>query len=259
MVECYTEQEEETLIATILDIGETLLTSGAEVNRVEDTIRRIGAAYEFKKMDIFTITNLMVLTAHTRTGKVITQTRRITSTCVDLEKVARTNDLSRKVCVHPIPVESLREKVSDIKHNSRSYGHGVRLFAYIITAASFTVFFGGDLVDGLSSAITSMILFVAVTLGQKLRIQPIIANLVSAFIMTLVITGLIKTGVGTSFDTIIMGNIMLLIPGINLTTSIRDIILGDTVSGLMGMCDALLKAFGIAVGCVSGMLLTGMF
>ena len=58
-----------------------------------------------------------------------------------------------------------------------------------------------------------------------------------------------------TMDSIIMGNIMLLIPGLALTTSIRDVITGDTVAGLMGICDALLKAFAIAVGCVSAMLI----
>ena len=112
--------------------------------------------------------------------------------------------------------------------------------------------------DALVSALSSLLVCVIVTLAGKLRIQPIISTLVTSLLMTSFISGLLALGIGDSFDTIVMGNIMLLIPGIYLTSSIRDIITGDTVSGLMGVCDALLKSFAIAIGCVAIMLLTGI-
>ena len=40
-----------------MTIGEMLLTSGAEVGRVEDTIRRICMAYGAKRVDVFSITS----------------------------------------------------------------------------------------------------------------------------------------------------------------------------------------------------------
>ena len=48
-------------------------------------------------------------------------------------------------------------------------------------------------------------------------------------------------GLGQNPDKIIIGNIMLLIPGIALTTSLRDMINGDTISGLLGLSEAVLK------------------
>lgn len=55
-------------------------------------------------------------------------------------------------------------------------------------------------------------------------------------------------GLGQNPDKIIIGNIMLLIPGIALTTSLRDMINGDTISGLLGLSEAVLKALAIAIG-----------
>ena len=45
------------IVHELLDIGETLLTSGAEINRVEDTMTRLGQAYGAQKVDIFVITS----------------------------------------------------------------------------------------------------------------------------------------------------------------------------------------------------------
>ncbi|MBP5160180.1 MAG: threonine/serine exporter family protein [Lachnospiraceae bacterium] len=253
-----TEKDEEMAVSVILDIGEVMLTSGAEVNRVEDTIRRIGKAYGFPKVDIFTIINLMVMTVHTKKDRVITQSRRVTSVGVDLEKVAKANALSRSVCASPVSLQELQLRVHDVIYNTKHYGMGVKLLSYVLGAASFTVFFGGGAYDAFASAVASLAVCLMVTAGNKLRIHPIISTLMSSFVMSMLIAGLISIGVGQSFDKIVIGNIMLLIPGLALTTSIRDIITGDTVSGLMGICEALLKAFAIAIGCAATMLLTGI-
>ena len=47
-----------------LNIGEEMLISGAEVSRVEDSVRRICIAYGAEKVDVFTITSAIVVTAY---------------------------------------------------------------------------------------------------------------------------------------------------------------------------------------------------
>lgn len=252
------DRSRDALVAVILDIGEVLLCAGGEVNRVEDTIKRIGTAYKFTRVDIFTINNMIALTVHDTDGRIITQTRRITSTSVDLEKVARANALSRSICAKPISTAELKLQIDDIAQNTITYPRWVRYMAYLIAATAFTVFFGGGAPEAVASAVTSLVLCLAVETSTKLRVQPIIAILLNSIIMTAFIAALTAAGRWASFDKIIMGNIMLLIPGLGLTTSIRDLITGDTISGLMGICDALLRAFAIAVGCVSVMFLTGI-
>ena len=44
----------------------------------------------------------------------------------------------------------------------------------------------------------------------------------------------------------IMGNIMLLIPGLVFTNSIRDMLNGDTMTGLLRVCESLLRTVAIA-------------
>ena len=51
-----------------------------------------------------------------------------------------------------------------------------------------------------------------------------------------------------SVSSISIGNIMLLIPGIALTNSIRDMFSGDTISGLLRFTEALILSIFIAWG-----------
>ena len=48
-------------LSVALDMGEELMACGAEVNRVEDTIARMGFAYGAKEMNVFVITTSIVV------------------------------------------------------------------------------------------------------------------------------------------------------------------------------------------------------
>ena len=58
-------------------------------------------------------------------------------------------------------------------------------------------------------------------------------------------------------DKIMIGDIMLLIPGIAMTNSIRDILVGDTISGLMRLIESILWAGSLACGFMGAILLIG--
>lgn len=59
-------------------------------------------------------------------------------------------------------------------------------------------------------------------------------------------------------QSVITGTLMLLVPGIAITNSLRDIIGGDFVSGLSRMIEAILIAASIAIGVgIMMMLLKG--
>ena len=58
---------------------------------------------------------------------------------------------------------------------------------------------------------------------------------------------------------ILIGDIMLLIPGLAFCNSIHDMVMGDTISGVLSMFDAVLRALSIAIGYVAVWALMGRF
>lgn len=243
------------VLACILDIGETLLANGAEVMRVEDTLSRLCRAYGFVRADVFTITSNISLSARTADGIVYTQTRRILSRDTDLEKVAMANDLSRRVCTCPMTPEELGQAIKGLD-SCPAYSPKTRFINYGIAAAVFTIFFGGTWLDAAASGVVGLVLFCAVSLGGRLRMNSIMLNTVCSGVAALMVRLLCACGLGHNPDKIIIGNIMLLIPGLALTTSLRDMINGDTLSGLMGFVEAIIKALAIAIG--SALVLRGL-
>lgn len=251
------DQRLELLVTDILDIGELLLRSGAEVSRVEDTVERIGGAYGFARTDIFTITSSIVYTVHTKDGKVITQTRRIKDAADDMERLERINALSRQICSKPVSPEELKDMIRGVRQ-VRHYNNVLLMFAYILISVSFTIFFGGSILDAVASMLAGIVLYLVVTLGNLIQMQKMILIIFSSFITGLTAAMLIGIGIGESFDKIVIGNIMLLIPGKAFTTSLRDILKGDMISGSLGMLEALFRASGIALGFAMVMLIKGV-
>ena len=235
------------IMTAIMDVGEMMLTSGAEVNRVEDTLHRMLQAYGCERVDVFTITSSIVVTARTSDGESYTQTRRIQEYVTDMYKIERCNALSRRICKSILSAVELQKEVEEIREE-KSYPGWVRLLAYGGISAVFSVFFGGTFGDGAAAFLCGLLLFEAIEFCNRLKLQRIILTILCSAIVGLGAVCLTKIGLGNSVDKIIIGNIMLLIPGISLTTSLRDMISGDTISGLLGLCEAVVRALAIAVG-----------
>ena len=57
-----THSECELFLEDVLSLGRQFLETGAEVKRVEDTIKRICTAYGFESPEIYAVTSLIVVT-----------------------------------------------------------------------------------------------------------------------------------------------------------------------------------------------------
>ena len=95
------------------------------------------------------------------------------------------------------------------------------------------------------------------------RLRPLIANtIVFNFIASLVSGVLIAVAsrlvLAMSPGMVTIGVIMLLIPGIPMTNAIRDMINGDTISGIMRFVESLLWATSLALGFMVAMWLFGI-
>ena len=248
-------QNAEGLLHLLLDIGEMLLSSGAEVNRVEDTLSRMGKAYGAKRMNVFVITSSIVVTMQYPDGREVTQTRRILeSGGTNFFKLEKLNDLSRRCSVSPMPLDELKK---EIKAMNTGVSRPMTYVVSMLAAGAFALFFGGSLADGLVAAVfAAMICFLQEVLSSICP-NKVIFNLLTSMLVGICICLLAKVFPGLQIDKIMIGDIMLLIPGIAMTNSVRDILVGDTISGLMRLVESLLWAGALACGFMAAIWMRG--
>ena len=128
----------DALLHCFMDLGEAMLTVGADVNRVEDTLIRMGMAYGAARMNVFVITSSMVVTMTLPDGRDVTQTRRVPSPGgTDMTVLEDLNALSRRCCACLLPAERLTAEIKALTQG------GVRpLWAYcgsMLAAGSCTL------------------------------------------------------------------------------------------------------------------------
>lgn len=230
-----------------MSIGELLLTNGAEVGRVEDTIRRICMAYGATRVDVFSITSCIVTTMFGEGFDSCTQTRRVQSMKNDFYKLDELNQLSRWICeTHPGP-EKIPARIDRIRRG-KTYGFWKQLLIYALTSGAFTVFFGGNAKDMVASAIIGVILKCLEAFILKTSLNSMLTSLLCSTAGGFLAHLFVMMNFGTHSDLISIGNIMLFIPGVMFTNSLRDMFSGDTITGLIRCAESLLLAVIVALG-----------
>ena len=111
--------------------------------------------------------------------------------------------------------------------------------------------------DGIAAALIGIVLKLIVYATEKTQVNMIFANVVCSFAVCSIAFAFVMLGFGYSTDKIIIGNIMLLIPGVALTNSIRDMISGDIMAGRLRFCEACLVSLAIAAGYIIAALIFG--
>ena len=251
--------EEEQLVADVLDIGEGMLLSGAEVSRVEDAVIRLLHAYGSVKTDVITILSNIEVTATFPEGERITELRRIRAAEYDIDYRALEswNALSRRLCASPLDRTARQREIEGIRAEclATKKRKCLRAAGYILSAAVFTMFFGGGIEQALAAACGGGVLYGCSRLFDKLYLQNLLKIFLLSFIggVLCIPPALLKLEVGP----IAVGYIMLVIPGVAITVSVRDMLTGDTISGALRMLESLVSTCFIGIGLAVAMLLSG--
>lgn len=246
--ESYKQRQHDIFLRQLLDIGSLLLLCGAEVSRVEDTLMRMGRTYGAYKVNVFVITSSIIVTMEFPDGIETTQTCRIVETgAIDFVRLEALNNLSREYCNQPYDSHELKKRVAEIR---KSICKSKYFFfaGNALAAGSFAIFFGGSLLDGAFAMVFGLAIGILVMRFAKYMPNSVVFNLLCSFVIGVGIVEISRLFPLLQADKIMIGDIMLLIPGLALTNSVRDILIGDTISGILRLTESLVWAGAIAAG-----------
>lgn len=246
---------EKELMPCMLKIGEALVVAGADVNHVERLLRQIGCAYGAKRIDVFVIPSCIFATLTLSDNSQFTQTRRVGNLSIDFFKLERLCTLVRSVKHCPLPPSELKRRFDEI--NSEGLTSQRHYIGGILMVVSYCVFFGGNALEAALSGVFALILCFLMDKFYKFTPNIIGFNFISTFVMGILIGLTCKLVPGVIPDPIIAGVIMLIIPGLMLTNSIRDLLSGSPLSGLLRFVESLLFTAAMVFGFLIAMILIG--
>ncbi len=235
------------LLDVATELGYQLAMSGAEIFRIEESVNRTLAAYGLT-CEAYAIPNCLTVSVKTPDGNALTRMKRIGIHGNDLDSVERYSNLSRRICALKPDPQTANQWLSETTSSRVKYRTIVLLVGNFLGAFGFAIIFGGTLADSIFSGVCGFFVGLVNLIMSNLKVNQFFSTIAAAFIMAFAAHAIGAAGLTTSTDTVVIGALMLLVPGLIFTNAMRDIIYGDTNSGINRIVQVLMIAAAIAIG-----------
>lgn len=235
------------LLDVATELGYQLAMCGAETFRVEESVVRVLGAYDIEA-EVFAIPNCLHISIEPVISRPLTRMRRIGFHGNDLNAVEQFSALSRKICEQQPAPEIAAKWLEETKQARKQYTLPLYLLGNFLGGFGFSLIFGGALIDAVCGGLCGILIGLINKLMDKFRANQFFRIIAASFLMALTAYGLGAAGLAADTDAAIIGALMILVPGLLFTNAMRDIIYGDTNSGMNRIVQVLLIAMAIALG-----------
>lgn len=249
MIKSSQNNRQKRILLLAIKAGEIMLENGAEISRVEDTVERICRACGIQDVNVFALPTGLFVTTDKGPSESDTYTyvRRIKNSGTDLSKISMVNKFSRRFTTTDMSIAAGMSYLRKVDKNDR-HPYLLRLLGSAFVAACFSTLFGGGAADFIVSFILGMFCYTLSEFLNMYEINFFIRGMVCCAFATFLALIASANFTGAHYTPIITGCIMLFVPGVAITNSIRDFLAGDIMAGLTRMADAALTAISLATG-----------
>lgn len=228
--------------------GVELLRAGADTSRVEDTVERIGRAIGAAQVDAFVTPTGIFVTLEMPDGRTLTTVRRIRAVEYNIAVITSINKLSRELANGQITELDAWQELQAIKSQRLEYSPRMTSLASGLSSAAFAYLFGGAIAEIVFAWLAGFSVYWTVYFLRQRRLTQFLRFWVGG--STVAVWGLLALLLcgEVQRDIVILGGLMVLVPGVAITSAIRDIMSGELVSGVSRVAEALMIALALAVG-----------
>ena len=230
--------EENNVLFVACYMGRLILQNGGETYRTEETIRRTCEYYGIKANSFATL-NTIITSIDSFDGKRYSKVDRIDSRTLNLDKVDRLNNIARNL--NKYKISEVKEKIMEIEAEDKM-NFRKKVLGNVLVGSAFAILF------------STFILACTDEFIKDLKLNNFFVNFIGGVIAAIISLMFFKFNFIDDISISIISALMLLVPGISFTNSIRDIIAGDFVSGISRGVEAVTTGIALASG--SGMILS---
>ena len=243
------------VISISLWTGQMLLQNGADSERVEETVHRLGTGLGCDWMDVIVHPHAIVLTT-VNNHQFRTKARRIPNMGVNMHVVSRITDVAYQIDSKKMDRFEARRELVEIDKMSPLYNRWLVVVMVGLSCAAFSRLFGANLE-------TFLVTWLAASTGMWIRQQmhrlyfnPFLIVMGTALTASLIASFAIQLFVDGMPEIALAASVLLLVPGAPLINAIEDLINGHTTTGIARGTVGLIIALSIAVGITLALWIT---
>lgn len=235
------------ILNTCLKAGKIMMESGSEIYRVEDTMKRIAENAGLNDIQTYvTATGVFIGSPSEEKSQLIEIKRQ----SINLEKVTAVNRGSRLFASGEITLRDFYQILENIDVETPDFTFLWKIIAAGIVSCTLMIILGGVWQDFIATFTIGVVGFaVHAYFGKALQMYFLNDFLAAFFIGTLANVA-VNWQLAVDVNSIIIGSIMPLVPGLAITNSFRDIMAGHFISGIARATEALFVAGSIGGGII---------
>ncbi|MBR1470213.1 MAG: threonine/serine exporter family protein [Lachnospiraceae bacterium] len=235
-------------IDVVLEAGEILIESGAEIYRVDETMQHFAKVLQIAEFESCIVNQGIMGSGRNRHGELVAKVAMVSETKVHLGKLEAVNDLSRslKPEEHP-PLEKIAEKLQEIDNKPEAKVQ-YTLLAFFLGAGGLSYAIGIPLLDAFLAALCGMVLGLFLRFINKHIHTRFLVTILGSAVVTLIAHLLHLQTFGGHAGLTILGTLMLMVPGAVFVNSVREFSQNNYTTGISLLMAALLTGISIAVG-----------
>ncbi|MGM9736236.1 MAG: threonine/serine exporter ThrE family protein [Candidatus Cryptobacteroides sp.] len=243
----------EDVLTLASDAGRLLLENGAEISRVEETMERIAGHYGESGEKFFVLSNGIFTT-----GRSFANVEFIPIKGARLDIVVEVNQFSRDIAAGKYTLSQARQKLEEIR-TMPSKPDWESYLGAAFGCAGFCIIFGGSFLDSAAAMVAAILLnFFLLRFANK-YLTKTLCNICAGLLGTLCCILFQHLGFGENIGNMVVGTMILLIPGVAFTNGLRDVANEDYLAGLTRLADALMMFMSIAIGVCMAFIVHGWF
>jgi uncharacterized membrane protein YjjP (DUF1212 family) len=226
----------------LADLGGALLAAGCPTHRLEEAIARI-AALEGYQAEAFAVPTGLFLSLAGAVRMI-----RVKEWATDLERLALIDRIFNEVLERRMTLAMARRMLDHVEAKLPPYPRWAGILARAGASGASAVFFRGGWLDVAAAAVGGLLVGVLQRLLGHHRRTALLGDFLGAFLGAATAWGASALWPGVSRQVVVLAVVILLVPGMALTTGITEVAHKNLVSGAAKLTEAMVAFLSIVFG-----------
>ena len=225
------EPDSAATLAATEAVGDAMIDAGFSGTTVRRALEDIARVNGLPSSQVLVFPTALLVSARGegqhRTGAITSGERRLLLSQVD--ELQRTVDAARKGVLDPA---STVGRIREIRAMTPPYGSVLRVVGYVVLCAGLAVLLGSSWTGVALSAGLGVIVGTSLLVGERLPSgYSSLLTVAMAFVVALVVFLLLQAGFGPGILAALIAPLVVLLPGVLLTTAALELSTGQMISG----------------------------
>lgn len=246
-----TKSEFDHALSLALDMGATLLSVGGSTTRAETIVNKICLFYGATRCDVLILNNTIACDITLPDEDDITQMKKIYAVSNNFTKMEKVNAYVDRVIAEKMSVDEAERGFSEVK-KCKGLPAWVGILGGGFAVGACSVLNGGSLADGLIATVIGFLLVFLTGVLSRFSFNGYAKSFLLSFVggvcSILLCDLFLLAGITVHVAIVMIGTLMIIIPGLPMCNAVRDLFAGDTYAGTSEIISGMLGTITVAIG-----------